>query len=93
MGQHFGEFCLDILNGGASIRDKNTTHIVLIPKTTNPVSLQKFRPISLCSVLYKMILKTMVNRFQKVIGKKFINEAQSSFVPGRLIIGNIINAY
>ncbi|KAA3460307.1 reverse transcriptase [Gossypium australe] len=45
------------------------TDIVLIPKVQNPTKLVSFRPISLCTVIYKIVAKTIVNRLQEVIGK------------------------
>ncbi|KAF7843734.1 reverse transcriptase [Senna tora] len=42
------------LNRGIFPEGINHTRIVLIPKTTDPVDLTHFRPISLCNVIYKM---------------------------------------
>ncbi|KAA3465977.1 reverse transcriptase [Gossypium australe] len=44
----------------------NVTNIVVILKIDQPTNLSNFRPISLCTVLYKIISKTTANRFQKV---------------------------
>ncbi|KAA3461736.1 reverse transcriptase [Gossypium australe] len=77
---------------GEGIELTNTTDIVLIPKVQKPKTLVEFRPISLCSVLYKVIAKTIANRLQDVMGQ-CIDKAQSAFVPGRLITDNVLLAY
>ncbi|KAA3488893.1 reverse transcriptase [Gossypium australe] len=59
----------------------NSTDIVFIPKIQNSINLASFRPISLCSVLYKIVTKVIANRLQEVIGG-CIDMAQSAFIPG-----------
>lgn len=54
-------FCLGILNDGNCLDDINRTNIVLIPKQREPRDTTHFRPISLCTVLFKIISKAMVN--------------------------------
>lgn len=70
----------------------NSTNIVLIPKNSNPMNMSHFHPISLCNVLYKILAKAIANCFRRVI-RKCIDEAQSAFVPGRLISDNVLIAY
>ncbi|KAA3467258.1 reverse transcriptase [Gossypium australe] len=67
IGNDTSDFCLDILNNGRSLDEINSTQLVLIPKTANPLNLKNFRPISLCIVIYKIIAKTVANRLQKVL--------------------------
>lgn len=50
-----------------------------------------FRSISLCNVVYKIILRVLVNRFKPIL-QGLIGEAHSAFVRNRLITNNIIIA-
>lgn len=70
----------------------NKTDIVLIPKTQSLTNLCNSKPISLCSILYKLVAKVLENRLQSVIGK-CIDSAQYAFVPKRLITDNMFVAY
>jgi hypothetical protein len=67
------------LNTGEMDTQINNTHIALIPKGQNPVSVNEFRPISLCNVIYKLISKVLANRL-KVILPTIISCTQSAFI-------------
>ncbi|XP_057734404.1 uncharacterized protein LOC130949790 [Arachis stenosperma] len=67
------------------------TLLVLIPKVESPVSMKNFRPISLCNVVYKIIMKVLVNRFRPHLAD-IVGPLQGGFILGRGTSDNIIIA-
>lgn len=47
----------------------NHSNIVLIPKEESLNSIGQYRPINLCNVIYKVILKILASRLKKVLPK------------------------
>ncbi|KAK5845345.1 hypothetical protein PVK06_001517 [Gossypium arboreum] len=80
-----------IFEGNPIEADMNNTLIVLIPKVQNPETFGQFWPISLCSVLYKLTMKVIANRFRYIFCK-IIAQEQAGFIAGRSINDNIILA-
>ena len=68
-------------------REVNNSLIVLIPKISNPTSVQHFRPISLGNVVYKIISKLLVAKLRPHLDK-IISPTQSAFIPNRWIAEN-----
>jgi hypothetical protein len=83
---------MDFLNGGILPTGMNDTSITLIPKVLHPQKISQYRPISLCPVLYKIGAKCIANRL-RIFLDDIIGEEQSAFMPGRLIIDNVLIAY
>lgn len=69
----------------------NKTLIVLILKMAGPEVISQFRPISLCTVLYKLLMKVIVKRLKPLL-PLLIDENQTSFVGGRYILDNVVIA-
>lgn len=92
MGDNLMVVCSRVLNGYASIKQFNPTHVMLLPKTQGPKKVSKFRSISLCSIVYKVVAKSLENNLQSNL-HYIISYEQSAFVPGRLISDNVIVAY
>lgn len=58
-------------------------------KIFGAVDLKDFRPISLVSVIYRIIAKVLVNRFKMVL-KKIIPKSQNAFIRGRQILDPVL---
>ncbi|KAG7579199.1 hypothetical protein ISN45_Aa03g033600 [Arabidopsis thaliana x Arabidopsis arenosa] len=89
VGESVTHFVLQFFESGVLPPGLNDVLLVLIAKVMKPEMITQFRPISLCNVLFKVITKVMVLRLKPVMAK-LIGPAQSSFIPGRLSIDNIV---
>lgn len=65
------------------------TYLVFIPKKTDSTKVEHFRPIALCSVIYKILSKVLVNRI-KLLLHELVDPTQSAFVLDRNIDNNIL---
>ena len=74
---------------GKILKEINHTFIALIPKTSSFSQTSHFRPISLCSTIYKIISKILVNRLRPLLDH-IISPLQSILVPSRSIHDNIL---
>ena len=83
---------LSVLHYGRSLKKMNFTHIVLIPKKNDPQSIMEFRPISLSNVVSRIISKVLANWIKSIL-PTVISDAQSAFIPDRLITDNTTVAF
>ena len=67
----------------------NRTLITLIPKIQSLKTLNNYRPISLCNIVYKIITKIIVARLRPYLDK-LVSPLQTAFVPRRKGIDNAI---
>nr|XP_016476416.1 PREDICTED: uncharacterized protein LOC107798003 [Nicotiana tabacum] len=70
----------------------NYTTLTLLPKIANPNTVKDYSPINCFTILYKLAVKVLAGRLQKIMNY-IISEAQESFFHGRRIAGNIILAH
>ena len=69
--------------------DFNATFLTLIPKCEGVNPPDKFRPIILCNVIYKIISKVIANRLKPLL-LGLISPEKSRFVEGQQITYGII---
>lgn len=72
--------------------DWNHTQLCLLPKIPNAKHMKDLRPISLCSVVYKIISKVLSNRL-KLILPRIVSPTQGAFGAGKLISDNLLIAH
>eukprot|EP00253_Pinus_taeda_P012046 PITA_12046 len=89
--QELWEVVEDSRCSGTILKSINSTFLALIPKVEEAKTPDKFRPISLCNVIYKIISKVIANRL-KSIHPGIISEEQLGYVEGRQILDNILLA-
>lgn len=74
------------------LKQMNHTFISLIPKCDNPASTNYFRPINLCSTIYKVISKIITDRLKKDM-RRITHPFQGAFVVDREVQDNVLIAH
>lgn len=89
--QDIWEIVEDSRRSKSILKSLNSTFIALIPKVEEANTPDKFRPIALCNVIYKIISKVIANRLKAIL-PGIISQEQSGYVEGRQILDNILLA-
>lgn len=72
----------DFHKGNLHIERLNYGVVTLVPKYKDALQIQKFRPICLLNVSFKIITKILMNRLAKVI-EYLVKRNQTAFIKGR----------
>lgn len=75
---------MDFFDNRVNLAPINGSFLVLVPKCSNPTTVNDFRPISLLNCCVKMITKLLAERLQKII-LKIIHKNQYGFIRKRTI--------
>src|SRR3954464_12055906 len=70
------------------LRSINYGVITLLPKGDDADRIQKYRPICLLQVLFKIFTKTLTGRTEPIMGK-LIDTCQTAFIKGRFIADGV----
>ena len=70
----------------------NTSFIALIPKQEIAQTPDKYRPIALCNVIYKLLTEVIARRLKPIL-PTIISSEQSGYVEGRQILDSVILAH
>ena len=79
----------DLYNGNLDIKRLKYGIITLVPKTNDAKQIQKFRPICLLNVSFKIITKVLMNTLTKCVAP-VISRTQTAFIKGRYIMEGVV---
>lgn len=82
---------LSFINSSSPPRIVNSTVLALIPKAHNVSTMDQFRPIFCCNVLYKVLTKLLAQRMKDCM-PDLISPNQVAFVKGRKLGEHILLA-
>lgn len=91
IGLEICEWVKAVFAGKSIEPELNNTLLVLILKVPSPENFSQFRPISLCSMMYKLVMKVNASHF-KIGFPKIIGHEHTGFIVGCSITDNILIA-
>ncbi|WRX27563.1 Reverse transcriptase domain - like 10 [Theobroma cacao] len=89
VGSSLVKYVQTVFSGGKIGNELGKSLIVLIPKSASPEYISQYRPISLLLVIFKVLMKIITNRLKPYMST-LVAKTQSSFIPERAIIDNVI---
>lgn len=92
VGKYVTDATLSALTTGILPPSLNHIFLTLIPKRKDLEKVSNYWPISLCNVLYNIVIKVLANRLKLVL-PHVISSTQSVFVPDQLITNNVLVAF
>lgn len=77
--------------GGELSKVVSSSFLVVVPKSSNPLGLDDYRPIYLVGWMHKVITKLLAGRLKRVLNS-IIYHCQIVFVPGRQLFDGVLVA-
>lgn len=91
VGRDTVEAIKEFFTGSRMLRQFNSTIISLIPKFVGADQLSAFRPISLCTTVYKVMARLLKKKLQLCVSD-IVQRNQVGFVQDRLLCENVLLA-
>jgi len=79
----------EFFRNSKKLKKCNATNLVLLPKVQNPITVNDFRLILCCNVVYKCISNLISNRLKEVL-PELVNLSQEAFVKGSVLLYNVL---
>ena len=91
IAQDILDVVLSFFRTGRLPKGINTTYVIILSKTVEPIEFKDFQPISMIHGIYKIIAKILASRLKAVM-QDIISINQSAFIADRNIIDGFMIA-
>lgn len=81
----------DFRSGAVLSKSITSSFLTLIPKSSNPMGLDDYRPIFLVGSIHKIFSKLFASRIKKIL-HNIISPSQTAFVSGRQLVDGVLVA-